>query len=56
MPGSREQLMLSILKELRAESSGLEAAVLISSDAMPLASDPTDTEQEEMSSATASAF
>lgn len=56
MPGSREQLMLGILKELRAESSGVEAAVLISSDAMPLASDPTDSDQEEMISATASAL
>jgi predicted regulator of Ras-like GTPase activity (Roadblock/LC7/MglB family) len=48
--------MLGILKELRVESSGVEAAVLISSDAMPLASDPSDSEQEEVISATAFAL
>ena len=56
MPGSREQLMLQMLKELRAESSGVEAAVLISSDAMPLASDMSDSIPEEVICATASAL
>ena len=56
MPGSREQLMLEMLKELRADSSGVEAAVLISSDAMPLASDVSDSTPEEVICATASAL
>jgi len=56
VPGSREQLMLQMLKELKAECSGVEAAVLISSDAMPLASDISDSIPEEVICATASAL
>ena len=56
MPGSREQMMLEVLRVLRTESSGVEAAVLISSDAMPLASDLSDSFEEETLSATASAL
>ncbi len=54
MSGSREQMMVEILRELRSEGSGIEAAVLISSDAMPLASDLSDSIDEELLSATAS--
>lgn len=49
-------MMLEMLKELKAESSGVEAAVLISSDAMPLASDMSDSIEEEVMSATASSL
>ena len=56
MAGSREQMMLEMLKELRADSLGVEAAVLISSDAMPLASDMSDSLEEEVMSATASSL
>ena len=48
--------MLEMLKELRADSSGVEAAVLLSSDAMPLASDVPDSTPEEVICATASAL
>lgn len=54
MSGSREQVMAEILRELRGDGSGIEAAVLISSDAMPLASDLSDSIDEELLSATAS--
>lgn len=53
---SREEVMIEMLKELRAASPGVEAAVLISSDAMPLASDMNGTLEEEVMSATASAL
>lgn len=49
MAGSREQQMLEILKELRVDSPGVESAVLISSDAMPLASDMSEAVEEVMS-------
>lgn len=48
--------MLDILRALREEGSGVEAAVLISSDAMPLASDLSDALEEEVLSATSSAL
>ncbi len=41
--------MLEILKELRADSPGVESAVLISSDAMPLVSDMSEAVEEVMS-------
>jgi uncharacterized protein len=47
-------MMLEMLKTLRADCSSVEAAVLISSDAMPLASDLSDSLEEEVLSATAS--
>lgn len=47
-------MMEEILRELRSEGSGIEAAVLVSSDAMPLASDPSDSISEELLSANAS--
>lgn len=56
MTGSREQTMTEILRALREEGSGVEAAVLLSSDAMPLASDLSDSLQEEVLSVTASAL
>lgn len=49
-------MMVDMLRELRTESSSVEAAVLISSDAMPLASDLSDSFEEETLSATASAL
>jgi uncharacterized protein len=54
--GTREQQMVEILKELRTESDGVHAVVLISSDAMPLASDMPNGMEEELLSATASAL
>lgn len=51
---SRESRMESMLRELRAEIPGVEAAVLISSDAMPLASDANGAIQEEAIAAMAS--
>ena len=56
MAGSREQMMVDVLSALRTESSSVEAAVLISSDAMPLASDLSDSFEEETLCATASAL
>jgi len=53
---SREKQMEEMLKELRAESAGVEGAVLISSDAMPLASDLSNGLEEEVLSAMASAL
>jgi predicted regulator of Ras-like GTPase activity (Roadblock/LC7/MglB family) len=47
-------MMLDRLRALRTECSGIEAALLISSDAMPLASDLSDSLEEEVLSATAS--
>jgi len=54
--GSREQQMLETLKELRSDSNGVQAVVLISSDAMALASDMPDGMEEELMSATASSL
>jgi len=54
--GTREQQMVEMLKELRIESDGVQAVVLISSDAMPLASDMPNGMEEELLSATASAL
>ncbi len=56
MAGVREQQMMDMLKELRSEGDGVEAVVLISSDAMPLASDMPEGMEEELLSATASAL
>lgn len=56
MAGSREQQMLETLKELRSDSNGVQAVVLISSDAMALASDMSDGMEEEVLSATASSL
>ncbi|MHB8895825.1 MAG: roadblock/LC7 domain-containing protein [Candidatus Geothermincolia bacterium] len=56
MAGSREKQMMGMLKELRAESDGVQAVVLVSSDAMPLASDMPDGMEEELLSATSSAL
>lgn len=53
---SREQKMIDTLQELKAESQGVEAVVLISSDAMPLASEMPDTMPEEVLSALASSL
>ena len=39
MAVSREERMLEILKRLRSSSSAVQAAVLVSSDALPIASD-----------------
>lgn len=49
-------MMVDLLRALRTESSSVEAAVLISSDAMPLASDLSDSFEEETLCATASAL
>jgi predicted regulator of Ras-like GTPase activity (Roadblock/LC7/MglB family) len=54
--GSREEQMIGTLKELRSDSNGVQAVVLISSDAMPLASDMPDGMEEELLSATASSL
>jgi predicted regulator of Ras-like GTPase activity (Roadblock/LC7/MglB family) len=54
--GSREEQMMEILRELRSDSTGVQAVVLISSDAMPLASDMPDGMPEELLSATASSL
>ena len=56
MAGSREQLMLDVLRQLREDNPGVEAAVLISSDAMPLASDVSDSTNEEVVSALSSSL
>jgi predicted regulator of Ras-like GTPase activity (Roadblock/LC7/MglB family) len=56
VPGTREEQMMGILKELRSDSNGVQAVVLISSDAMPLASDMPDGMEEELMSATASSL
>lgn len=53
---SREQKMVEIMQELRAECPGVEAAVLVSSDAMPLASDMPESMKEEMLSALSSSL
>jgi len=53
---SREEQIVEILRELRADCPGVQAAVLISSDAMPLASDMAEAVDEEAISATASAL
>lgn len=55
MAGNREKSMEDLLKRLREESDGVEAAVLISSDAMPLVSDmPEDLEEELLSAMSSS--
>jgi len=54
--GSREQMMLDILGELRSDGNGVQAVVLISSDAMALASVMPDDMEEELMSATASSL
>jgi uncharacterized protein len=54
--GAREQQMMEMLKELRSESDGVQAVVLVSSDAMPLASDMPNGMEEELLSATSSAL
>ncbi|MBU1942267.1 MAG: roadblock/LC7 domain-containing protein [Actinobacteria bacterium] len=56
MNGSREDRMSEILRDLRADSPGVEAAVLVSSDAMPLASELGDSMDEELLSAMASSL
>ncbi|MBK5092889.1 MAG: roadblock/LC7 domain-containing protein [Actinobacteria bacterium] len=56
MADSREEQIVEILRELRADCPGVQAAVLISSDAMPLASDMAEAVDEEVISATASAL
>ena len=56
MAGSREQMMLDILGELRSDGNGVQAVVLISSDAMALASVMPDDMEEELMSATASSL
>lgn len=56
MADSREEQIVEILRELRADCPGVQAAVLISSDAMPLASDMAEAVDEEAISATASAL
>jgi hypothetical protein len=56
MPGSREQILLDMLRQLRTDTSGVEAAAIISADAMPLASEMSDSLEEEVLSATASAL
>jgi predicted regulator of Ras-like GTPase activity (Roadblock/LC7/MglB family) len=53
---SREEQIVEILRELRADCPGVQATVLISSDAMPLASDMAEAVDEEVISATASAL
>ena len=53
---SREQKMVETLRELKAESPSVEGVVLISSDAMPLASDMPDTMREEVLSALSSSL
>ena len=47
---------MELLRELRVESDGVEAVVLVSSDAMPLASDMSDGMEEDLLSATSSAL
>lgn len=56
MAGAREQQIVELLRELRVDSDGVEAVVLVSSDAMPLASDMSDGMEEELLSATSSAL
>lgn len=56
MSASREEQMSEILRELRSASGGVEAAVLISSDAMPLASEMANGMDEELLSAAASSL
>lgn len=56
MAGAREQQIVELLRELRVESDGVEAVVLVSSDAMPLASDMSDGMEEDLLSATSSAL
>ena len=56
MTESREKKMDELLRELREESPGIEAAVLISSDAMPLASDVPEQMEEQLLSAMASSL
>jgi predicted regulator of Ras-like GTPase activity (Roadblock/LC7/MglB family) len=48
--------MMEPLRELRSEGTGVQAVVLISSDAMPLASDMPEGITEEVLSATASSL
>jgi len=54
--GAREQQIVELLRELRVDSDGVEAVVLVSSDAMPLASDVPEGMEEELLSATSSAL
>ncbi len=56
MAGAREQQIVELLRELRVDSDGVEAVVLVSSDAMPLASDVPEGMEEELLSATSSAL
>jgi len=53
---SREEQIVEVLRELRADHPGVQTAVLISSDAMPLASDMAEVMDEEVISATVSAL
>ncbi len=48
MVTDRIEKMATVLRELRANLPEIEAAVLISADAMPLASDISDESDEEM--------
>ncbi|PKQ28654.1 MAG: hypothetical protein CVT63_01705 [Candidatus Anoxymicrobium japonicum] len=52
----REEQMIETLKKLRSDSDSVQAVALISSDAMPLASDMPDGMTEELLSATASSL
>lgn len=55
MAGSREDLMVETLRDLRS-GNGVQAAVLISSDAMPLASEMPEDMPEELLSVCASSL
>lgn len=56
MEGSREQKMQDLLKRLKEESPGVEAVVLISSDAMPLSSELPEAADEQTLCALASSL
>jgi len=47
--GSREERMQEVLRELRMDNPGVEGAVLISSDAMPLVGDTAEAAEEVLS-------
>jgi uncharacterized protein len=53
---SREQKMVETLQELKAESQGVQGVVLISSDAMALASEMNESVSEEVLSALSSSL
>jgi len=55
LSGSREQNLIDLLEELKAATPGIQSVVLVSSDAMPLASVSSDS-SEEVVSAMASAL